>query len=285
MVGAPRGKGEKDEKQLVRYLKEICQYPLLTPEEEIELGRRIKWGDQDALERLIKANLRFVVSVAKEYQGRGIPLLDLINEGNLGLIKAAKRFDEARGYRFISYAVWWIRQAIAQALAEQSRVVRLPISRVNTLYEIRRVSDALEQELERAPSPEEIAEYLQMDDDKVAEALGLAKKQISLDASLMDEGEDTLLEFLEDNERKAPDEIINPESRREAIDEALKTLTKREAEVIRLYFGIGKDRTHSLTEIGGKFNISRERVRQVKVKAIRKLRHNSRSKKLRVFLS
>lgn len=273
------------QKRLLRYLEEISQYPLLSPEEEVELRRRIREGDQEALDKLVQANLRFVVSVAKEYQGRGLPLLDLINEGNLGLIKAAQRFDETKGYKFISYAVWWIRQAIAQALAEQSRVVRLPLSRVNVLYRIGRVSDTLEQELERIPTAEEIAEHMDLEDEEVTEALQLAENQVSLDAPLMEHGEDSLLEFIPDIRSTSPEELINSKSRQKAIDEALNTLPPKEAEVIRLYFGIGKDRSYSLAEIGEKMGVSRERVRQIKVKALRKLRHNSRSKRLRVFLN
>jgi RNA polymerase primary sigma factor len=269
---------------LERYLQEIGEVELLDPEEEIELARRIKQGDQEALEKLTKANLRFVVSVAKQYQNQGLSLNDLINEGNLGLIKAAKRFDETRGFKFISYAVWWIRQSILQALAEQSRVVRLPLNRVGALNKIGKAFSNLEQEFEREPSPEEIAEQLDMTTFEVTDTLKMSGRHLSMDAPF-NQGEDNrLLDILHNDRAPSPDHGLMEESLRKEVERALETLTKREAEVVRLYFGLGREHPLTLEEIGEKFNLTRERVRQIKEKAIRRLRHTSRSTKLRSYL-
>ena len=269
---------------LDKYLQEIGEVPLLTPQEEIELARRIKEGDQEALERLTKANLRFVVSVAKQYQNQGLSLGDLINEGNLGLIKAAKRFDETRGFKFISYAVWWIRQSILQALAEQSRVVRLPLNRVGALNKIGKAYSALEQEFEREPSASEIAEQLDMTDFEVADTLKISGRHLSMDAPFSNSEDNRLLDVIQNDHLPPPDNDLINESLRVEIDRALATLTKREAEVVRLYFGLGQEHPLTLEEIGERFNLTRERVRQIKEKAIRRLRHTSRSRALRAFL-
>ncbi len=274
----------RSSQSLDKYLQEIGEVPLLTPEEEIELARRIKKGDQEALEKLTKANLRFVVSVAKQYQNQGLSLGDLINEGNLGLIKAAKRFDETRGFKFISYAVWWIRQSILQALAEQSRVVRLPLNRVGALNKIGKVYSALEQEFEREPSPQEIAEQLNMNDSEVSDTLKISGRHLSMDAPFNNSDDNSLLDVLQNDHAPKPDENLINESLRIEIERALATLTKREAEVVKLYFGIGQEHPLTLEEIGERFNLTRERVRQIKEKAIRRLRHASRSRSLRAFL-
>lgn len=274
----------RSSQSLDKYLQEIGEVPLLTPDEEIELARRIKKGDQEALEKLTKANLRFVVSVAKQYQNQGLSLGDLINEGNLGLIKAAKRFDETRGFKFISYAVWWIRQSILQALAEQSRVVRLPLNRVGALNKIGKVYSALEQEYEREPSPQEIAEQLEMNDTEVADTLRISGRHLSMDAPFNNSDDNSLLDVLQNDHATKPDENLISESLRIEIERALATLTKREAEVVKLYFGIGQEHPLTLEEIGERFNLTRERVRQIKEKAIRRLRHASRSRSLRAFL-
>ena len=269
---------------LDKYLQEIGGVPLLDPKEEIQLAKRIRRGDQQALEKLTKANLRFVVSVAKQYQNQGLSLGDLINEGNLGLIKAANRFDETRGFKFISYAVWWIRQSILQALAEQSRVVRLPLNRVGALNKIGKVLSALEQEYAREPSATEIAEELRMTPFEVSDTLKISGKHLSLDAPFNQEEEKRLLDVIENNELPAPDTSLMDESLRVEVDRALATLTKREAEVVRLYFGIDLEHPLTLEEIGEKFKLTRERVRQIKEKALRRLRHASRSKPLRSYL-
>ncbi len=267
-----------------KYLQEIGKYELLTPEEEIELARRAKQGDEKALERLIQANLRFVVSVAKQYQNQGLPLGDLINEGNLGLIKAAKRFDETRGFKFISYAVWWIRQSILQALAEQSRIVRLPLNRVGALNKIGKKLSQLEQEFEREPSANELAEELDMSVYEVADTLKISGKHISMDAPFAQGEDNKLLDIMPNENDPAPDHELMRESLRKEIEEALDTLDQREKEVVKLYFGIGYEHPLTLEEIGEKFKLTRERVRQIKEKAIRKLRHHSRSKALRAYL-
>ncbi|HDL18671.1 MAG TPA: sigma-70 family RNA polymerase sigma factor [Bacteroidetes bacterium] len=271
---------------LEKYLQEIGSVPLLSAEDEVRLAKRIKDGSEESLESLTKANLRFVVSVAKQYQSQGLSLGDLINEGNLGLIKAAKRFDETRGFKFISYAVWWIRQSILQALAEQSRVVRLPLNRVGTLNRIGKTLCALEQEFEREPSTEEIAAELDMSLNEVNEALKIAGKHLSLDApvSARDTNENSLLDLIEDLHEPSPDEPLLGESLKIALEGALKTLSRREAEVIRLYFGLGRERALTLEEIGEHFRLTRERVRQIKEKAIQRLRHVSRSRALRIYL-
>ncbi len=258
--------------------------PLLTPEEEISLAQRIKQNDQDALEKLTKANLRFVVSVAKQYQNQGLSLGDLINEGNLGLIKAAKRFDETRGFKFISYAVWWIRQSILQALAEQSRVVRLPLNRVGALNKIGKAYSALEQEFEREPSASEIAEQLEMTDFEVADTLKISGRHLSMDAPFSNSEDNRLLDVIQNDHQPPPDSDLMSDSLKIEIERALATLTKREAEVVRLYFGLGQEHPLTLEEIGERFNLTRERVRQIKEKAIRRLRHASRSRTLRAFL-
>ena len=269
---------------LDRYLQEIGEVPLLTPDEEIELARKIKGGEQRALEKLTKANLRFVVSVAKQYQNQGLSLGDLINEGNLGLIKAAKRFDETRGFKFISYAVWWIRQSILQALAEQSRVVRLPLNRVGALNKIGKAFSNLEQEFEREPSANEIAEELSMTPYEVSDTLKISGKHLSLDAPFNQGDDNRLLDVIHDDQQPPPDDYLLNESLRIEVERALGTLSDREAEVIKLYFGLGREHPLTLEEIGEKFNLTRERVRQIKEKAIRRLRHTSRSRTLRSYL-
>ena len=278
---SPKRKGDYS---LEQYLQEIGEVELLTPEEEIELARRVKQGDQEALEKLTKANLRFVVSVAKQYQNQGLSLGDLINEGNLGLIKAANRFDETRGFKFISYAVWWIRQSILQALAEQSRIVRLPLNRVGTMNKIGKAFSELEQEFEREPSAEEIAEMLDISDHEVFDTLQRSAKHVSLDAPFNDEEENRLLDILENQNQPAPDTELMNESLKIELNEALKTLTKREAEVVKLYFGLDSETPMTLEEIGEYFQLTRERVRQIKEKALRRLRHASRSRALRSYL-
>lgn len=269
---------------LEKYLQEIGEVELLDPEEEISLARSIKEGDPVALEKLTKANLRFVVSVAKQYQNQGLSLGDLINEGNLGLIKAAKRFDETRGFKFISYAVWWIRQSILQALAEQSRVVRLPLNRVGALNKIGKAFSNLEQEFEREPSPEEIAEQLDMTTFEVTDTLKMSGRHLSMDAPF-NQGEDNrLLDILHNDRAPSPDHGLMEESLKNEVERALQTLSRREAEVVRLYFGLNREHPLTLEEIGEKFSLTRERVRQIKEKAIRRLRHTSRSKTLRSYL-
>jgi RNA polymerase primary sigma factor len=274
-----------EDRSLDLYLREIGETPLITAEEEVELAKKIKLGDQNSLEKLTKANLRFVVSVAKQYQNQGLSLADLINEGNIGLIKAAKRFDETRGFKFISYAVWWIRQAILQALAEQSRIVRLPLNRVGTLHKIGKISSSLEQEYGREPSPDEIAKELALSAVEVTDTLKISNTHLSLDAPFSISEDNSLMDVLEDEFQPAPDEALLNESLRLEIERALDTLSAREAEVINLYFGLSTEKALTLEEIGARFNLTRERVRQIKEKAIRRLRHASRSKSLRAYLS
>jgi RNA polymerase primary sigma factor len=269
---------------LEKYLQEIGEVPLLIPEEEIKLARRIRRGDQTALEQLTKANLRFVVSVAKQYQNQGLSLGDLINEGNLGLIKAAKRFDETRGYKFISYAVWWIRQSILQALAEQSRVVRLPLNRVGALNKIGKMYSNLEQEYEREPTPDEIADMLEISPAEVTDTLRMSGRHLSIDAPFAQGEDNRLLDIVHNENQPPPDSRLMQESLRQEIDRALATLSSREAEVVRLYFGLGREHPLTLEEIGELFKLTRERVRQIKEKALRRLRHTSRSKSLRTYL-
>ena len=269
---------------LDKYLQEIGKVDLITAEEEVELAQRIKKGDQFALEKLTKANLRFVVSVAKQYQNQGLTLPDLINEGNLGLIKAAQRFDETRGFKFISYAVWWIRQSILQALAEQSRIVRLPLNKIGSINKINKTYAFLEQAHERAPSAEEIAKELDMTVNDVKESLKNSGRHVSMDAPLV-EGEDSnLYDGLNSGESPNPDRQLLHESLRTEIERALDTLTPREADVVRLYFGLGNQHAMTLEEIGETFDLTRERVRQIKEKAIRRLKHTSRSKILKTYL-
>jgi RNA polymerase primary sigma factor len=274
----------RESKSLDNYLHEIGKVDLLTPQEEIELAKRIKKGDQHALEKLTKANLRFVVSVAKQFQNQGLSLGDLINEGNLGLIKGAKRFDETRGFKFISYAVWWIRQSILQALAEQSRIVRLPLNRVGDLNKIGKAFSQLEQEYEREPSAGELAEELNMSVYQVADTLKISGRHISVDAPLTQGEENSLLDVIQDDRQLAPDSTLMDESLKEEVKRALATLTERESEVILLYYGLHKEHSLTLEEIGEKYSLTRERVRQIKEKAIRRLRHESRSKNLRTYL-
>jgi len=274
----------RESQSLDKYLQEIGKVDLLTPDQEIDLAIRIKKGDQIALESLTKANLRFVVSVAKQYQNQGLSLGDLINEGNLGLIKAAKRFDETRGFKFISYAVWWIRQSILQALAEQSRIVRLPLNRVGALNKIGKAYSNLEQEFEREPNATELATELEMDVSEVADTLKIAGRHVSVDAPFAQGEDNRLLDVIQNDQQPTPDFSLMSESLRTEIDRALSTLTEREAEVIKLYFGLNKEHSLTLEEIGERFNLTRERVRQIKEKAIRRLRHASRSKNLRSYL-
>ncbi len=274
----------RESHSLDRYLQEIGEVSLLSPDEEVELARRIKANDKVALEKLTKANLRFVVSVAKQYQNQGLTLGDLINEGNLGLIKAAKRFDETRGFKFISYAVWWIRQSILQALAEQSRVVRLPLNRVGDLNKIGKALSDLEQSYERAPSTKEIADKLEMSPDEVMDTMKISGQHISLDAPFNQTEENSLLDVIENENQDSPDNILLDESLSIEIKRALKTLTEREEKVVKLYFGLDREHPLTLEEIGEKFELTRERVRQIKEKAIKKLRHASRSNLLRSYL-
>jgi len=280
----PRRIKTRANQSLDRYLQEIGEVSLLTPEQEIELARRIKKNDQIALEKLTKANLRFVVSVAKQYQNQGLSLGDLINEGNLGLIKAAKRFDETRGFKFISYAVWWIRQSILQALAEQSRVVRLPLNRVGALNKIGKAFSNLEQEYEREPSANEIAEKLEMTPYEVSDTLKISGKHLSLDAPFNQGDDNRLLDVIQDDHQPPPDDLLLNESLRIEVQRALTTLSGRESEVIKLYFGLDREHPLTLEEIGERFSLTRERVRQIKEKAIRRLRHTSRSRMLRSYL-
>ena len=269
---------------LERYLQEIGEVALLTPDEEIKLAKRIRKGDQIALEKLTKANLRFVVSVAKQYQNQGLSLGDLINEGNLGLIKAAKRFDETRGNKFISYAVWWIRQSILQALAEQSRVVRLPLNRVGALNKIGKTFSTLEQEYEREPTAMEIAEALDISAYEVTDTLRMSGRHLSIDAPFAQGEDNRLLDIVHNDTQPPPDSSLMKESLRQDIERSLSSLTPREAEVIRLYFGLDREHPLTLEEIGELFKLTRERVRQIKEKALRRLRHASRSNSLRSYL-
>ena len=269
---------------LDKYLQEIGKVELITAEEEVELAQRIKAGDQVALEKLTKANLRFVVSVAKQYQNQGLTLPDLINEGNLGLIKAAQRFDETRGFKFISYAVWWIRQSILQALAEQSRIVRLPLNKIGSINKINKAYAYLEQEHERPPSAAEISKHLEMSESDVKESMRNSGRHVSMDAPLV-EGEDSnLYDVLNSSDSPHPDEDLMMDSLRTEIERSLATLTPREGDVIRLYFGLGGQNPMTLEEIGEKFDLTRERVRQIKEKAIRRMKHTSRSKILKTYL-
>lgn len=274
----------RESQSLDKYLQDIGKEELITAEEEVELARKIKQGDQRALEKLTRANLRFVVSVAKQYQNQGLTLPDLINEGNLGLIKAAQKFDETRGFKFISYAVWWIRQSILQALAEQSRIVRLPLNKIGSINKINKMYALLEQSNERPPSAEEIAKELDMTVNDVKESMKNSGRHLSMDAPLV-EGEDSnLYDVLRSGESPNPDKELIHESLRTEIERALETLTPREADVIRLYFGLGDQHAMTLEEIGETFDLTRERVRQIKEKAIRRLKHTSRSKILKTYL-
>jgi RNA polymerase primary sigma factor len=275
----------RESQSLEKYLQEIGKVELISPEEEVKLAIRIKQGDQRALDKLTKANLRFVVSVAKQYQNQGLTLPDLINEGNLGLIKAAQRFDETRGFKFISYAVWWIRQSILQALAEQSRIVRLPLNKVGLTNRIQKAYSQLEQEFEREPSAEELADLLELDIEEVSSTLGIGGRHISVDTPLSEGEDNTLLDVMENpNAERAESNIEHKESLALEIDRSLRTLTERQKEVICFFFGIGVDHPMSLEDIGERFNLTRERVRQIKDKAITKLRSNRGSKMLRSYL-
>jgi len=273
----------RESASLDKYLQEIGKEELITVEEEVELAQRIKKGDHAALEKLTRANLRFVVSVAKQYQNQGLSLPDLINEGNLGLIKAAEKFDETRGFKFISYAVWWIRQSILQALAEQSRIVRLPLNQVGSLNKINKAFSKFEQEHERKPSPEELAETLELPAEKVADTLKVSGRHISVDAPFVDGEDNSLLDVLPNSDSPNADKKLMMESLSREIDRSLATLTERESDIIRLFFGIGCQEM-TLEEIGERFGLTRERVRQIKEKAIRRLRHTSRSKLLKSYL-
>ena len=273
----------RESASLDKYLQEIGKEDLITVEEEVELAQRIRKGDQRALEKLTRANLRFVVSVAKQYQNQGLSLTDLINEGNLGLIKAAEKFDETRGFKFISYAVWWIRQSILQALAEQSRIVRLPLNQVGSLNKINKAFSRFEQEHERRPSPEELAETLDLPAEKVADTLRVSGRHISVDAPFVEGEDNSLLDVLVNDDSPVADKTLINESLSTEVERALATLTERERDIIRLFFGINCQEM-TLEEIGEKFGLTRERVRQIKEKAIRRLRHSSRSKLLKTYL-
>lgn len=274
----------RESASLDKYLQEIGREELITAEEEVILAKKIKDGDQKALEKLTRANLRFVVSVAKQYQNQGLSLPDLINEGNLGLIKAARRFDETRGFKFISYAVWWIRQSILQALAEQSRIVRLPLNQVGSLNKINKAYSKLEQEFEREPSAEELADVLDLPIDKVSDTMKVSGRHVSMDAPFANGEESSLLDVLVNLDSPKADNGLMNESLSKEIDRALSTLTERERDVVKLFFGIGLNHGLTLEEIGDKFDLTRERVRQIKEKAIRRLRHSSRSKLLQQYL-
>ena len=276
--------GSDANRSLSKYLQEISRFEPLLPQREVELAIAVKNGDRRALKELTEANLRFVVSVAKDYQGQGLPLTDLINEGNLGLIKAAERFDETRGFKFISYAVWWIRQSILQALAEHSRIVRLPLNRVGTISKINKAAERLEQEFERSPRADELARQLEMKPNEVNDAQRISRRHHSLDTPFSDEDKNCLLDVIPDNATQEPDQELQMDSLQEEVSAALDTLKDREREVIKMYFGISHSYALTLNEIGEEFGLTRERVRQIKEKAIRRLRHRSRSRKLRQYL-
>lgn len=274
----------REHQSLDKYLQEIGKVSLITAEMEVELTKRIKAGDQVALEKMVNANLRFVVSVAKQYQNSGLSLGDLINEGNLGLIKAAKRFDETRGFKFISYAVWWIRQSIMQALAEQSRVVRIPLNRIGSLNTLNRAFSQLEQKFQREPSAEELAEVLNIDLEEINDTVKIGSKQISVHAPFVQGEENGLIDVLEDDSEMPPDTSLLNESLQKEIQRSLSTLTKKEADVIALHFGLNGGTPLTLDEIGYRFNLTRERVRQIKEKGLRRLRATGRSKTLKTYL-
>jgi RNA polymerase primary sigma factor len=274
----------RDTPSLDKYLHEIGKEELITAEEEVELARLIKKGDQHALDRLVKANLRFVVSVSKQYQNQGLSLPDLINEGNLGLIKAAQRFDETRGFKFISYAVWWIRQSILQAVAEQARIVRLPLNKIGSINKINRTFSSLEQKYEREPSIGEVAQVLEMAPEEVKETLKSSGRHVSMDAPLTLDEEGTLYDVILSKDTPPPDKGLLTDSLRKEIERALSTLTYREANIIRLYFGLNGKHPNTLEEIGEEFNLTRERVRQIKEKAIKRLKNTTRCKNLKSYL-
>ena len=273
----------RESASLDKYLQEIGHEELLSVDEEVELAQKIKKGDRRALERLTRANLRFVVSVAKQYQNQGLSLPDLINEGNVGLIKAAEKFDETRGFKFISYAVWWIRQSILQAIAEQSRIVRLPLNQVGSVNKINRELNKFEQEHERRPSVDEIADRIDLPEDKIEEAMKVNNRHVSMDAPFVDGEDNSLLDVLADNNMPMADKALVQESLRKEIDRAIDLLNDREQKVVRAFFGIGSPEM-TLEEIGDKYNLTRERVRQIKEKAIRRLRHNTKNKLLKTYL-
>ena len=276
--------GNDANRSLSKYLQEISKYEPLSPEKEVELALRVKAGERRALKELTEANLRFVVSVAKDYQGQGLPLTDLINEGNLGLIKAAERFDESRGFKFISYAVWWIRQSVLQALAEHSRIVRLPLNRVGTISKINKASAKLEQEFERAPRADELAHQRDMKITEINDAQRIARRHHSLDTPFSDDEKNSLLDVINDTNIDDPDKELHMSSLEKEVRNSLDSLKDREKDVIKMYFGIDREYALTLNEIGEEFGLTRERVRQIKEKAIRRLRHKSRSKKLRSYL-
>jgi len=275
--------GSDANRSLSKYLQEISRFEPLLPQREVELAILVRQGNRLALKELTEANLRFVVSVAKDYQGQGLPLTDLINEGNLGLIKAAERFDETRGFKFISYAVWWIRQSILQALAEHSRIVRLPLNRVGTISKINKAAERLEQEFERSPRADELARQLEMKPNEVNDAQRISRRHHSLDTPFSDEDKNCLLDVIPDGSTAEPDQELQMDSLQEEVAAALDTLKDREREVIKMYFGISHSYALTLNEIGEEFGLTRERVRQIKEKAIRRLRHRSRSRKLRQY--
>ncbi len=281
----PPKRASVDEGSLDQYLREISQYPLISRDDEVELAKLIKTGCQDSLDKLVRSNLRFVVSVAKKYQNQGVSLSDLINEGNLGLIRAAHKFDETKGIKFISYAVWWIRQAILQALAEQSRIVRVPLNRAGTLHRIGKRSSALQQELGREPTVEEIAEGMDISEDEVAKTLSISQSHLSLDAPLTPGEDNKLLDYLPDTQNPGPDDETFERALSESVEEVLGTLKEREAKILRLYFGLDGKEPMTLEEIGSMMGITRERVRQIKEKALARLRHASRARALESFLT
>ena len=274
----------RESRSLDKYLQEIGKEELINAEEEVELARRIKQGDQLALEKLTRANLRFVVSVAKQYQNQGLSLPDLINEGNLGLIKAAQRFDETRGFKFISYAVWWIRQSILQAIAEHSRIVRLPLNQVGSLNKLNKAFSKLEQQFEREPTEEELAQQLDLAEDKVKDSIQISGRHISMDAPLVSGEESTLYDVMVNSDSPKADRDLLKESLQMEIERTLDTLSEREKEIIKLYFGIGMNHGLTIDEIGEKFDLTRERVRQIKEKALKRLRQSTRSRLLRSYL-
>ena len=273
-----------NEESISQYFLDIRQYPLLEPDEEVDLASRIRKGDRKALAKLIQANLRFVVSIAMEYRNQGVPLCDLINEGNIGLIKAAHKFDETKGFKFISYAVWWVRQSIMQALADHARVVRLPINRITSVNRIGRTANNLEQEFERTPTPDEIASILEISAREVAQAMQYPGRHVSLDSAQMDYDKSTLYRSIPQDMTTPPDQPLTEESLKQEISQALDSLSPKEAEVVQLYFGINVEREYTLDEIARKYRLTRERVRQIKEKALFRLRHQSRSKALRQYL-
>lgn len=274
----------RESQSLDKYLQDIGKVDLITADQEVELAKRIKEGDQVALDKMVSANLRFVVSVAKQYQSNGLSLGDLINEGNFGLVKAAMRFDETRGFKFISYAVWWIRQSIMQALAEQSRVVRIPLNRVGALNKVNRTSSHLEQKLEREPSPEELSEVMEIAPDEIRDTLSMGSRHVSINAPFVTGEENSLLEVLVDTSEERPDSVLIDDSLRQEVQRSLSSLTQRESDVVSLYFGLNGGPVMTLEEIGEKFSLTRERVRQIKEKGIRRLQHTSRSRALKNYL-